>query len=944
MAEPKKKKSIVRRILKWTGISFLLLLILIIIAPFIFKNKIVQFVKDEANRNLNAKIDFGDFDLTLFSSFPNFTLSVNNVSVANIAPFGGDTLFSAKNLTATIDIMSVIKGDQYKIRTIVLDHPRILAKVLADGKANWDITKPSSDTTKKASSEPSKFKMSLKKFEIIDGRVVYDDASMGFYTSLIGFDHTLSGDFTQDNFLMETMTKINEFTMAYGGVKYMNKVKTEIKANLDMDMPNGKYTFKDNTISLNELGFGIDGWLAMPPKSNDINMDMKFKANQSEFKNFLSLIPACYTKDFSSVKTSGKLSMDGFVKGTYNDKVMPGFAAHVKIDDAMFQYPSLPAAAKDIAVDVNVDDPSGDPDKMVIDVKKFHVELAGNPIDMNMHVETPVSDPYLNGAVMGRLNLATLKTVIPMDADQSLNGNVTADIKMNGHESSIEKGQYDKFKAEGKVIVMDMDYKSKDTPYGVNIKSMTLNFSPQFVELAGFDSKIGKSDIKADGKIENFMQYYFKDQLLKGTFNMKSGLLDLNEFMATSTPTADPNAKAPAPSPTDTAAMGVLDVPGNIDFTLNTAVSKMIYDKIDITNVGGSVVIRDKKINLSDLKLNMLGGNMNMNGYYETKNISAPSVALVMNINDFDISQTVKDFVTIQTLAPVAKYASGRFSATDVKFNSVLDKKMMPVMNTLNGGGTLMTKNVVVSGFEPLNKLADALKMEKFKRTEFSDLKISFHFKDGKVSTDEFPFKSGSVAGTFAGNTSFDQKIDYKMKMEIPTKDMPAGAKDYVNGLLSKANMLGVNAKMPEKVKLNALFGGTVTDPTVKTDVKEIAGNMVDQTKDILNQKKDSVIKDVKKDVSAEVDKILKDAEAEAQKVKDGAKVLADQTKKQGYDNAKKLEDQASNPIAKIAAKKAADKLRKEADDKSAQIISDGNKKADDIMKAAHEKADKLKQ
>jgi vacuolar-type H+-ATPase subunit H len=317
-----------------------------------------------------------------------------------------------------------------------------------------------------------------------------------------------------------------------------------------------------------------------------------------------------------------------------------------------------------------------------------------------------------------------------------------------------------------------------------------------------------------------------------------------------------------------------------------------------------------------------------------------------LNISDFDIPQTFKTFVTVQKLAPVAQYTQGRFS-TDIKLNSILDKKMEPLMNSLNGEGTLQTRSVVVTGFEPLNKLADALKMEKFKKADFSDLKIHYSFKDGKVSTDEFPFKSGSIGGFLKGSTSFDQTIDYTMKMEVPTKDMPDGAKQYVNGLLAKANMLGANAKMPDKVKLNALFGGTVTKPTVKTDVKEIqkevTQDLVDKAKDVINQKKDSVIKDVKKDVSAEADKILKDAQADADKVKADAKTLSDQVKKDGYAQAQSLEDQAKNPLAKIAAKKAADKLRKETDDKAAKIITDGDQKADDIMKAAHDKADKLK-
>src|SRR5687767_7593124 len=104
MSEPKKKKSLFRRILKWTGITFLVLIILLIAAPFLFIKQIVQFVKDTANEQLNAKVNFGDFDLTLFSSFPDFMLSVDSVSVANVGDFEGDTLLYAKNLSVGLDL------------------------------------------------------------------------------------------------------------------------------------------------------------------------------------------------------------------------------------------------------------------------------------------------------------------------------------------------------------------------------------------------------------------------------------------------------------------------------------------------------------------------------------------------------------------------------------------------------------------------------------------------------------------------------------------------------------------------------------------------------------------------------------------------------------------------------------------------------------------------
>ncbi|MEI6020366.1 MAG: AsmA family protein, partial [Bacteroidota bacterium] len=86
------KKNTFTRILKWTSITLLLLIVLLAAAPFIFKNKIVAIVKEQANANLNAKVDFGDFDLSLISSFPDFRFKINKVSVVGVNEFKDDTL------------------------------------------------------------------------------------------------------------------------------------------------------------------------------------------------------------------------------------------------------------------------------------------------------------------------------------------------------------------------------------------------------------------------------------------------------------------------------------------------------------------------------------------------------------------------------------------------------------------------------------------------------------------------------------------------------------------------------------------------------------------------------------------------------------------------------------------------------------------------------------
>ncbi|MBL7888458.1 MAG: membrane assembly protein AsmA [Bacteroidia bacterium] len=929
----KKKKSLLRRILKWTGITFLVLIIFIIAAPFLFKKQIVQFVKDTANEQLNAKVNFGEFDLTLISSFPDFTFTIDSVSVANIGEFEGDTLLYAKNLTLGLNLMSVIKGDEYKINTISIDQPRIHALVLKDGKANWDIAKPSTDTTAtEDTTAAAPFKMTLKKLEIKNAYIMYDDAQADMSAELYNMNFDLSGDFTADNFLLQTLTEIERLSVTSAGVAYFNKVKTRIKVDMDADMPNMKFVFKENEFAFNELSLGLDGFVALP--KDDIDMDVKFKANQTEFKNILSLVPGVYTADFKDVKTSGQLALDGFAKGIYNETKMPAFGVKLLIKDAKFQYPSLPKSATNIQVDLLVDNKTGDLDATVVDLNKFHVELGGNPVDATMHLTTPISDANINAAVLAKINLASMKDVVPLEKGDDLNGMIAADVKMKGRMSAIEQEKYEEFHAEGSLTVTGMNYKTASLNYPTQINKLTLLFNPKTVDLSEFDAKVGKSDIQMQGKIENFLQYALQDSLLKGAFSFKSNFLDLNELMSSSDTTA-PAAAAPV----DTAAMTVAEVPSNLDVALNATIGKMLYDNMTITNVSGGVAIKDSKMSLDKLKLTIdeLEGSMVLNGVYNTQNIKKPAVDFDVDIANFDIPKTFKMFNSVQKLAPIAQYAKGKFS-TDLKFTTLLDETMSPVMNSLTGGGNLKTKNAVIEGFEPINKLADALNQPKYKKMTFENVDATYEFKDGRVYVKEMPIKSGNITGKVKGSTGFDQTIDYTWALEIPRAEFGSQANAAAGSLLSQLNQqAGTNIKMSDKVKIKAIFGGTVTKPTLKTDLFNTDQTPKEQVQNLVNQGVDMA----KEKAREEAEKLMKDAQAEADKIKAEAKALADKTKAEGYDAIDKNIESIKNPIQKAAAKAAAPTAKKEVDKQAQKILDEANKKADQVLVNAKAEADK---
>ncbi len=869
----------------------LLLLIAAVTIPILFKDKIVAKVKTEINNNINAKVNFGDFDLSILRHFPNLTFSMNDLSVVGINEFDGDTLTNIKSLDIGVNLWSVISGSQITISRITLDKPYINILVLENGKANYDIAK--GDTAAASGGEASSFEMKLKKYEINSGLLKYDDKSLTFKMELANINHTGSGDFTQDLFTLSTVTTTDATNLWFGGVKYLSEAKTDLKAELDMDMKNFKFTFKQNEVKLNELAFGIDGWLAMP--AEDIEMDMKFDARKNEFRNFISMIPGVYREGFKDLKSSGTLSLDGFVKGTYNEKQMPGFGVNVIIQNGMFQYPSLPTAVNNVNVDLKINNPDGVPDHTVINLAKLHAEMGNEPFDARLVGKTPVSDADIDALAKGQIDLASISKIVPLEDGTTMKGILLADMAMKGRMSAVQKQQYENFNASGSMKLTGFNYVSKEYKDGVNINSCELVFNPKNIGLNNFDLKTGNTDVKANGTLDNLLGFYFKDEMLKGFLNITSNQIDLNPYM-----TAETSGTTAATSTADTAKMEATDIPANIDFVMTATVGKVLYQDLILENAKGNISVKEKTLGLNDAGFNMLDGTVLMNGSYNSKDIKNPAISFDLKIDRMDIKKTFQKFIAVQKLAPIAGKCSGKYS-TQFSVNGNLDKHMQPVMTSLNGGGKLQTHGVTVDNFEPLVKVADALKMEQFKKATVSDANLSFKFINGRVYIEPYEQTIAGFKTKIEGSNGLDQTIDYKLGMQLPTKMLPGAATSVISGLIAQANSKGANMSMGETVNVNVKIGGTVTNPKVETGLKEAAKGAVD---------------DLKAKAAEEIEKQKKELE-------DKAKAEADRLKKEAEDKAKAESDRLKKE-AEAKAKAEADRIKKEASEKAKKEVEKG--------------------
>ncbi|CAN5444780.1 AsmA-like C-terminal region-containing protein [soil metagenome] len=806
-----------KKIIKIVLISLLVLIVAAFASPYLFKGQIVSLVKKEINKKINAKVDFKDVDISFFRHFPKVAVGLDDLQVIGTGVFAADTLVSAKRIDAALNIMSVIKGKDMTIYSVSVESPRIHAIVNKDSLVNWNIMKP--DTAASAAAGEKPFKMALQQYGLQNAYISYKDETAGIGTEIFNLNHNGSGDFTSELFTLKTSTSADLVTVTYGGVAFLSNAKAVADADIQVDNKNNIYRFTTDKITVNDLKISGEGSIKnLSEKGYD--MDIKFKAPSTDFKNLLSLIPAIYKNDFSKIKTSGSALFSGFVKGIYNETTIPGYHVDLEVKDGFFQYPDLPKPLQQINIKAQVDNPDGITDNTVVNVEKAHIEMDKEPFDIRLLVKKPISNMFVDAAAKGKLDLGKLAQLIKLEAGTKINGLLNADVFVKGNVKDIEQQKLDQFAAGGTIDLNNFLYVAKDYPTGVKVNALSTSFTPAKVDIKTLDGQYLSSNFNGSGQINNLLNYMLQGKPLNASLNLKADNINLNDWMGTS---ADTTTKGPAAAP--------FAVPANLNVLINTIVDKLHYDKVDITGLTGSLKINDETVTIADVKGNALDGAVMLNGSYSTKASKAkPDISLVYNVDKVDVQKTFAAFNTVQVLMPIGKFIAGKLTS-QLTMKGKLGDNMMPDLMSLSGNGNLLLIEGFLSKFAPLEKIANTLNVKELEQIAVKDVKNYIEFSNGQVLVKPFTVKVNGIDMEIGGLQGFDQSLNYAINMKLPRTLLGDKGNQLVNNLVTQINSKGVPIKVGDIVNLNLKLGGFLKSPTIKTDLKQGTENLADQLK-----------------------------------------------------------------------------------------------------------------
>ncbi len=827
-----------KKILKIVGIVLVLVIGLLIAAPFILEAKIGDIIKNNVNNNVNASLDFSEANLSLIGSFPNAEVFLRNISLVNKAPFEGDTLFTAELVELKMGISELFKNESgsIAIQSLLVDGAKVNIIVDEKESANYDIGKGSgSETT--TTEDSSGFQLDLQSYEIKNSNISYTDKAGGIVFLLSDLQHQGKGDLSLETSELDTQTEAF-VSLEMDSSNYLNANKIKLNALIGVDLKESKYTFLKNEAIINQLPLVFDGFIKLNEENQEV--DITFKTPSSDFKNFLAVIPETYSKNIEHVKTTGDFVLQGEFKGVVDETHIPKFEIKINSDNASFKYPDLPKSVSNVFIDVLIKNTTGISEDTFVNIEKLSFMIDQDKFNMVAKITELMGNTKVEAHIDGKMNLANIEKAYPVPAGMDLKGILNADITTAFDMASIEKKQYENTRTLGEMSLTDFEYASEEIPNAVKLKSTTLTFNPKTVTLNELNGTTGKTDFNATGTIDNLLGYMFNDEKVTGDFNLKSNTFALSDFMVEDVEApkedVDVSKEGNKAKSRSGSAEEKLKIPSFLDANINVAANTVLYDDLVLKDVKGNLRIKDEKAVLTNMTSSIFNGRMAFNGEVSTKN-ETPTFNMKLGMDQLHIGETFKSLALFKALAPIAQILKGQLNS-DIVLSGTLTDDLVPDLLTLSGDmfTKVMTKDIDTEAAPLLNALAGKLDFIDLKQLNLDDLKTKLSFKNGVVSVKPFTIKYKDIAINIDGSHTFDKKMNYKASMNVPVKYLGS----EINALIAK-----IDEKELENLTIPVIanIGGNYSNPEVTTDmttsVKALGSKLVEiQKQKMMNQGK----------------------------------------------------------------------------------------------------------
>jgi AsmA protein len=512
-------QSIFFKVLKYTGITIVVLLSLMFITPFVFSDAIEEQVKKTANEKLNGELNYSEAKVSFFTHFPSLTLTLNDFKLNGSAPFQKEKLVSADEIAFGINLSSLIFGKTIDIDQIFLSNALINVKVNKKGEANYNVYIAEAATAPKE--EKSETGLKLEAIEINNSKIIYDDQSTNIHVDAVGFNYLGNGDLSEAIFALHSKAKIENLNIIYENEPYLMNKKVDGDLITKINTNSLSFVFEQNDLFINKLLVDFTGKFDF--LKDGYNIDFKIKSNKSNLYDLFTAFPPKYITWLKDTELKGNVDLLFTVKGKYiaSQNSAPDLNLDFKLKDGFVNYKKSAFPISNLNVDLTTKVPSLNPELLLLKAKNISLNIEKNYLKTQLQLNG-VATPEIDLVLGSQIDLERLNNILRIP-NLELKGMLVSDLKA--------KGKYDPKKrlfpnANGTLNLKNGFIKTQYYPNPVTNINIVSNINNQkgtfdglsvLLKPAGFTFEGEPFLVEADLKNFDDLNYDIK---AKGTLNI----------------------------------------------------------------------------------------------------------------------------------------------------------------------------------------------------------------------------------------------------------------------------------------------------------------------------------------------------------------------------------------------------------------------------------------
>ncbi len=706
------------------------------------------------------------------------------------------------------------------------------------------------------------------------------------------------------------------------------------KVNLKINIDNGRLKYPDLSLPIEEINLAV---LVNSTKSDlsdlSANLDkFTFLLNDDRVVGKMKVTEAFTNPhitglidgnlDLASLQTAFPIEDTNFKSG----KVKANVTIDAKADDIINENYRAITFSGDILA-TNLDLVYGN---YPISSEKISINLNPDKIESQL-IETKIGQSDFNATA----DVSNPLAFVTEDA--------IATTELSGHSKLVDLDELNSFSdAEAETVdtLQDLSlYKTQNIAldyeidrlkyeeYKIENLNLVGNYNDDNLTLQNTTMRLDDQDLAFRGEAKGVSEYIFNEETISGKF-----YFDANEFNANKYMSEDSSAADDITEP--------FIVPENLDIAIYPEINSLIYDDYIIKNTEAKIALKDGMAEITDGTASLLGGKVMIEGLYDSTNPDEPLFNLKYNMSNMDFGKVAATSKSFKILAPIVSYIDGIFNSTLV-MSGPLKKDMMPDFTKVDAAGFLETLEGEINGFEPLEKVGNAIGVSKIKDWTLKGTKNWFDLKDGKVILKPHDHQVDDMIFTVAGTHSISQDLDYVINAKIPReklkKDKLAKNVEYGMDYLEKeAKSRGVNIDLGEMIYLDIFLTGTLKNPKVKVLPVGSGGRTLNEvvkdeiTKQV-NVLKDTITKELENRTEVIKDTVTKVVEAKVDTVASQIKDKVNQeVEKQKVVLKEKLKTKLDTAITQVLT----DTLQSKLESKAEEVLGAEVKESIDSLKS----------